>query len=227
MNEELLRRLREEDLAFFGRIGADISHEMKNVLSIIGEYAGLLDDLLALAGDERPLNRPRLRKLSLDIANQVQKGTETMQRLSRFAHATDEQTASIDLTALVGNMVALSRRHVALAGCTLQAELPDGAIPVETSPFSLQHVVFSSIQVILDSVASGGLVVVKLVDQGSTAVITVSCSCEGARGCDLTDRAAQFSPLMRELKGDVETFSTDGMLSLVLSIPFSGRQAYA
>ena len=47
MNDELHRRLREEDLAFFGRIGADVSHDMRNVLSVIGEYAGLLDDLLA------------------------------------------------------------------------------------------------------------------------------------------------------------------------------------
>ena len=42
-------RLREEELAFFAKIGADITHEMRNVLSIVGENAGLLDDQLALA----------------------------------------------------------------------------------------------------------------------------------------------------------------------------------
>ena len=64
MNEDLHSRLRQEDLAFFGMMGAEVSHEMRNVLSIISEYAGLLDDLLRLAEKGKALDHVRLKKLS-------------------------------------------------------------------------------------------------------------------------------------------------------------------
>lgn len=219
MNEELRRRLREEDLAFFGRIGADVSHEMRNVLSVIGEYAGLLDDLLARAEDGSRLDCSKLKQVSAKLTRQVSKGTEVIGRFSRFAHATDEQTASFDLTALTGNMAALAQRHVTLAGCRLEAELPDEAIPVRANPFSLQHAVFSAIQVILESLEKGELLAIKLVTQGPTAVISVSGSAAASGGGQLSDRISQLSAVMNELEGSIEESWTDGILSLLLTIP--------
>ena len=40
-----------EDLTFFGKVNASISHELKNILAIISETAGLLGDLVHLAAD--------------------------------------------------------------------------------------------------------------------------------------------------------------------------------
>jgi signal transduction histidine kinase len=219
MNEELRRRLREEELAFFGRIGADVSHEMRNVLSVIGEYAGLLDDLLARAEDGSRLDGSKLKQVSVKLTKQVRKGTEVMGRFSRFAHATDEQTASFDLNALTGNMAALAQRHVTLAGCRLEAELPDEAIPVRANPFSLQRAVFSAIEVILESLEKGELITMKLVTQGPAAVISVSGSAAAGGGGQLSDRMSQLSAVMNELEGSVEKSWTDGILSLLLTIP--------
>ncbi|MBW1849305.1 MAG: sensor histidine kinase, partial [Deltaproteobacteria bacterium] len=39
----LKESLSNEDLIFFGKINASISHELKNVLAIISETAGLLN----------------------------------------------------------------------------------------------------------------------------------------------------------------------------------------
>ena len=217
MNEETRCRLREEDLAFFGRIAADVSHEMRNVLSIIGEYAGLLDELLALATRRKPPDCERLKKLSANIARQVKKGTEGMERFSRFAHATDEPTASCDLTSLMENMAALAQRHVTLAGCRLEAELPEKPIPVRTNPLSLQRALFSAVQLILEPLEKGESVTMKLLAQGASAVISVSAAV--AAGSDFSGRISQLSAVVNELKGSVETSSADGVLSLVLTVP--------
>ena len=40
---------------------------MRNVLSVIGEYAGLLDDLLTLAEKGKALDHAQLKKLSANI----------------------------------------------------------------------------------------------------------------------------------------------------------------
>ena len=63
-------RVCREDLAFFGKIGADVTHEMRNVLSIVGENAGLLDDQLALAESGKALDYEKLKKLSARITRQ-------------------------------------------------------------------------------------------------------------------------------------------------------------
>jgi hypothetical protein len=140
-----------------------------------------------------------------------------MERFSRFAHAADKQTASFDLTAVTGNVAALAQRYVTIAGCRLETELPDKAIRVRNNPFSLQHVVFSAIQLIMESMQSGGLVMVKLVDQGRAAVISVSGNTPAVS--EKIDGIRRLSAAMSELKGNVKESSADGRPSLVLSFP--------
>ena len=71
MNEGSHRHPCEQELAFFGRIGADVTHDVRNVLSVIGEYAGLLDDLLAMSGEGKPVDGQKLQKLSAGLSGQV------------------------------------------------------------------------------------------------------------------------------------------------------------
>jgi signal transduction histidine kinase len=205
------------ELAFFGRVAADVSHEIRNVLSVIGEYAGLLDDLVALAERGKPLGHEKLRQLSARMTRQVGRGTETMERFSRFAHATDERTASFDLTSLAANTAALAQRRVKLSGCMLQAELPRAAIPVRSSPFSVQHAVFAAIELLVEVLGEGSQVTMKLAGEGTTAVICLSAGAAG--GDKLLGRISQLSALMSGLEGDVATSSADGTVSLTLSIP--------
>jgi hypothetical protein len=43
-----------DSLAFFGKVNASISHELKNVMAIISETAGLLGDLSEMARGGHP-----------------------------------------------------------------------------------------------------------------------------------------------------------------------------
>jgi C4-dicarboxylate-specific signal transduction histidine kinase len=217
MNEEPCR-LREEELAFFGRVGADVTHDMRNVLSVIREYSGLLRDLLAAAKRRKPPDPDQLKRLSESITNQVRKGTEIMERFGRFAHATDEQTASFDLAALTRNTAALAHRPVKQAGCTLEADLPDEPIPVRSNPFSLQLALFSSIQLILGSVAAGEPITIKVAGHAPAAVISIGAKATADDG-QAGDRIARLSDRMKELDGSVETSSDERMLSVNLTIP--------
>ena len=208
-----------EDLAFFGKIGADVSHEMRNVLAIVGENVGLLDDQLVLAGRGKALDREKLKKITERITRQVTRGARTMERFSRFAHAADEEAASADLRAIIETVAALAQRHVAMAGCKLQADLPDGAIHVKADPFILQHAVFSAIELMLNlkSMESGQVVTIKLVGRGAAAVMSVSGS--AANADELSARISRLSAVADELQGSVETSWEDGVLSLILTIP--------
>lgn len=218
MSELSPQRRHELELAFFGRIGAHVSHEMRNVLSIVGEYAGLLADLVAAAGNGRPLDCEKLALLSGNIAAQVRKGTETMGRFSRFAHAADQRNASFDLTSLVADVAVLAQRHLARAGCTLEARLPDGAIPVTGDPFGLQHAVFSAVELLVEFLKKGESATIKLDAEGSTAVITIQGSATVTTS-ELSARISRLSPESKQWKGRVDTSCTEGLLSLAFEIP--------
>ncbi|MFC1597564.1 hypothetical protein ACFL5Q_06465 [Planctomycetota bacterium] len=217
MSEQPHLRLSKEDLAFFGRIGADVTHDMRNVLAIVGENAGLLDDQLALAESGKALDCEKLKKLSQRIARQVTRGTKTMERFSRFAHAADEAAAASDLTAITETMAALAERPVAMAGGALEVDLPDQPVLVHANPFRLQHAVFSAIELILESLEDDRVVTVKLADRGAAAVMSVSGSAAGPG--ELAGRISPLSAVMDELEGNVETSWEDGVLSVILTVP--------
>ncbi len=217
MNDTPSLRVRQAELAFLGEIGSEVSHEMRNVLSVIGEYAGLMDDLLNLAEKGKPLDQARLKKLAGNVTRQVKKGTEVMERFSRFAHAADEPTATFDLTVLTDSTVSLTQRHFARSGGMVHAELPDEEIAVTSSPFTVQHALFSAIQAVLESMESEGLVMVELADRGSEAAITVFGNTPAIRA--LHDRIAPLSAAVDELNGRVEETSTEERPALILVLP--------
>lgn len=51
-------------IQFFGKMSASISHEIKNVLAVINENAGLLEDICFMADRGKPIDTPRLKKNS-------------------------------------------------------------------------------------------------------------------------------------------------------------------
>jgi len=63
-DSEQERLLKDEGLAFFGAITASISHELNNVIAIIDQSAGLLNDLLAGAQYGRPITNEKLERIS-------------------------------------------------------------------------------------------------------------------------------------------------------------------
>jgi len=220
MNDER-RGLREEELVLFGRIGAGVTHEMRNVLSVIREYSGLLRDLLSTATRKKPPDAEQLIKLTESITNQVRKGTALMERFSQFAHAADERTASFDLRELAGNTAALTRRSVAQVGCALELELGDEPIPVRSDPLSLQQALYAGIQLILEAVdqeGKGDPVTITVARRSSAAVISIAGGA-GAGGGEIVDRGERIARRMEELGGSVETSADDSVPSVSLMIP--------
>jgi len=84
--EESLER---NGLVFFGTLTASVTHELNNVLSIIDQTRGLLEDLAVGAASGRAIDPARLETIATRIDRQVRKGVEIMSCLNRFAHSLD------------------------------------------------------------------------------------------------------------------------------------------
>ena len=144
-----------EGLAFFGRMCASVSHELKNSLAMINENAGLIGDLLMMAERGKPLNPEMLGTASERIGRHVAKADGIIGNLNRFAHLADHPVQRIDFAENVALCVALHMRLASQRQVELAFEA--GAEPVElrTRPFLLANAVHVCLATALDTAAQG------------------------------------------------------------------------
>lgn len=176
------------DVAFLGAITASVTHELNNVISIIDQTGGLLDDLIA--GEERgvPLSLERLAGLSASIQKQTKRGLEIIEHLNRFAHTTDRQSMEYDLNQVGGNLIDLCQRLAGLRNMTLVFHAAPERIGMLGNPMPVQQAVFEAIRMMLREGDPGNFVEVAVL--GDTGEVTVTVTCADATDLDESDLAA-------------------------------------
>lgn len=141
----------EDGILFFGRVTASISHEISNVLAIIYENAGLMEDLLSAAERGRPLDPNRIKELAGKLKAQVRRGRTIVENMNRFAHSVDEPVNSLDLCELLTTTIALAQRIASMKQFQVEVEKVEGPVHIRTDPFLLQNLVWACIDFIMES----------------------------------------------------------------------------
>jgi len=145
----------ENALKFFGKMTASVSHELKNVLAIINENAGLLEDLCAMAEKGRPVDPVRIKTVSGKVIKQVRRGDEIIRGLNSFAHSADESVCNIDLCEAIKLVSGLSGRIALMRGIILETDqMPDPVI-INTNPFLLETLVWLFLDFAMDAAGEG------------------------------------------------------------------------
>jgi len=159
-------------LAFFGCLTAGLSHDLKNVLATINEYAGLLDDLQMLARRGRPMTPERVQDVCEHVSAQVGRGQQMLERLSRLSHSVDRDRASVDANALVEDLCALSERLAQMRRITLERRPAASPVTLVVDPMALMH----AVHLCIEAAAEGGDVVTVSVEPraGGAAVVVAA-----------------------------------------------------
>lgn len=137
------RTLAIEGVRFFGEMSASISHEIKNVLAIINENAGLLDDMVRMSEKGMPLATERLSALARSIVRQVTRGDRIVKGMNRFAHSADHAEESVDVGELLNFLCDLASRRIAMKGEAPRIEAPAMPVTVTTNRFFLENLVWA------------------------------------------------------------------------------------
>jgi hypothetical protein len=128
-----------EDLAFFGKVNASISHELKNILAIISEAA----------------------TCSQDIIEEIQRGFGTIKQMNTFSHSMDDPLKRVNLIEVLGLMINLAG-FLSFAG-KVRFDLPEEAAPIVlTCPWRLQNLIYQSLVYAFESVGPDGEIQVSL-----------------------------------------------------------------
>jgi signal transduction histidine kinase len=150
-----------EDLAFFGKVNASISHELKNILAIISEAAGLLNDLTEMITKGEKVDLEMLMTCSRDIEEEIQRGFGTIKQMNTFSHSVDDPLKRVNLIEILDLMIHLAG-FLSFAS-KVRVDPPEEASPVVlTCPWRLQNLIYQALVYAFESVGPDGEITVSL-----------------------------------------------------------------
>jgi hypothetical protein len=171
-------------IQFFGKMSASISHEIKNVLAVINENAGLLEDICFMADRGKPGDTTRLKKIAGDVKDQVRRADRIVTVMSRFAHSADELSRETDLGELTALLGLLAMRSAAMRGVAIQTLAPSAPVLVTTFPFGLLNLLWicldcamtaagpgKTLELVAEKTTEGGLIRFRKLEQHSAASV--------------------------------------------------------
>lgn len=176
----------ETALKFFGKMTASISHEMKNVLAIINENAGLLQDLCAMAERGKPVDPSRVKTAAGKVIRQVQRGDEIIRRLNKYAHSVDELDCDVDVNDIIMLVSGLLGRIAVMRGITLENDQTPDTVIIKTNPFLLETLIWLFLDFAMDTAGEGKIVSVAAGKRHDKVLIRFS-RLEGLPGMQMKD----------------------------------------
>lgn len=149
----------DKEVAFFGKITAGITHELKNVLAIIRESSGLMGDIISISPEAVVKHQEKIQNSIVRIKDQIERGVNLTDRLNRFAHSTDETLSKIDLQETIEQLITLAQRFARLKHVVLNTVPPDQETPpvtLVTRHVQIHMALFASLECCLTVMSSGG-----------------------------------------------------------------------
>lgn len=167
----------EREAVFLGRVTAGFTHELKNVLAIIKESTGLMEDLLSMTPEGSFPHRERFNRALSTVLEQVGRGVELSTRLNRLAHTPDVALGSVELDEACRQMVLLCERFARLKGVTLKALPPvEGQSTAVTSPLQFHLAMFYALEALWSQLTQGGEVTLQVKTSGNEVLVEMTCS---------------------------------------------------
>ncbi len=158
-------------LQFFGKMTASISHEIKNVLAIINESAGILEDFTLMEKKGVPLNPEKVDNAAKRVLKQVQRADGIIKKMNGFAHSIDEPVKHIDLSKIIELVTGLSDRFAANRGVTIEIEPLETSVAITTRPFFLENLIWLCLDFAMDVAGDGKSVKLIAQEEKNSAII--------------------------------------------------------
>jgi C4-dicarboxylate-specific signal transduction histidine kinase len=144
-----------EGLQFFGKMSASISHEIKNVLAIINENSGLIEDYTIMTEKGAHFDPGKFKSLAEKIGAQIRRADEIVKNMNAFAHSIDEPAKAIDVSDFLEVARALFARFAAMRGIALESKPSERSLMITTSPFFLLNLIWFCLELAMDAAGSG------------------------------------------------------------------------
>ncbi|NNM05038.1 MAG: HAMP domain-containing histidine kinase, partial [Gemmatimonadetes bacterium] len=159
------------EAAFLAAMTASATHEVRNVLAIIKESAGLVDDLVEVQGAAGRLDPEKVRKALERIGLQVRRGADLLTHLNRLAHTLDQDLSTVELNQEVQQLVFLNQRFARQKGQQVLFEGSQDEQQLQVNALHLHMLLSAATRCCLDELPEGCKVSVGVLEEGGSAVV--------------------------------------------------------
>jgi C4-dicarboxylate-specific signal transduction histidine kinase len=167
---------RPDDKTFFlGKVTASVTHEVQNVLAIIRETSGLMEDILMMERHNYPELCERLWKSVNSIKSQIRRGVEMTSNLNMFAHTTYDALCPVDLHALTEKLLILTERIFRNKGFEIVLTPSETPPVIVTDPVLFQTLFFLCLEALENTLPHGSLLVIQIAGSGDNGHISITC----------------------------------------------------
>lgn len=167
--------------AFVARLTAAATHELRNVLAIVKESAGLVQDLLAMGAPADGRADAALGR----IEGQVGRGAELLTSLNRLAHGLDRDEESVDLADAAMHVAVLCRRYARQRERSVEAR-GEVAVPARANALDVYRALVAAVEWGVEAVPESGTVVVRAEVVGGAPAVRVAGEMPVANAADGT-----------------------------------------
>ena len=170
-----MKETEPNEALFFGKVTAGIAHEIQNVLAIIKESSGLMEDILMMNREEEFKFLDKFQDTILILKKQVERGVGLTSALNRFAHSPDKIETQINAMDAVGRLVFLTRRLAKLKAVEIKLLENNDPLVLITNLVKFQMTVFLCLESILNLIKKGCIINISLEKIDSQIIIKISC----------------------------------------------------
>jgi len=216
------------EAAFLAKITASTTHEIRNVLAIVKESAGLIEDLVRSFGKRGTLKEDKLFQAVSRIDAQVGRGAQLLTNLNRLAHGLDRTSEPVDLGASAQQVASLSERFARQRRQTVQVRAPEAPLTATANALQLQMVLFTAVECCLEAMAEGGAVTIQPHESGGLPAVKVVGEIDSAPApSDPTATAAwpRLAALGEDLNASVQVVEGSCTIRVVFAVPGRGQGA--
>ena len=219
------------EIALIGRITAGMTHEMKNILAIISESSGLMQDILVAQQEASFLHQEKFTKALGNIHNQIERGIEITTQFNIFAHSMDESWAWVDVNEIAGLVVILLKRFALLKQVELSSEPFEKALSIFTSPTRLILVLAACVDYCLERTAPKNGILLRLEKPGQQAefqILVTGGPERDSSGGSIPPELPDLGDVVSHLNGALHLIKPAGRQGIGLILPIkkdSGRSA--
>jgi two-component system sensor kinase FixL len=154
-----------ERLAALGQLVAEITHEIKNPLIMIGGFARQLSRTIQ---DEKSQSKLKI------ISDEVQRLENLLLELKEVYRPQQLAIEKVNINTLLREIVSLSSEDCKVADIALQVETPEDPIWVEGDPGKLKQVFLNLVKNAMEAMETGGRLMISSKRSAGRAEITIS-----------------------------------------------------
>jgi C4-dicarboxylate-specific signal transduction histidine kinase len=156
-----MSRPEDRAAAFVAEVTAGTTHEIRNILAIVKESAGLIEDLVFAFKKRGSLDQEKLMRSLGRIDAGVARGTEILSNLNRFAHSLDHAQEAIDINQEIQQVASLCQFRARRRRLLLEVQAGDQNLTVLVDPFRFQLSMFAAVGCCLEQLPEGSTVSIR------------------------------------------------------------------